>query len=455
MIRDWFSLLLICLIPNALAQNEPNDSPDGYRYLMQVHVAHEGGQHRLMLPAEVYLHAEQAGLADLRLFNGSRESLPYAFSGEPAEPPAQPGQQMLNWFALTDNNTTNAQNNGHLSVQLQPDGTLNASRTLSPPQTSQIRQYLIDASTLQQPAQALEIEANDGNDNQLRHLTIAGSDDLNSWHTLTDHAPWLNLHSGEVQLTRKRVEFSPSRYKYYRLSWDDQPAKLEKVTVETLAATTTEKFLQHTLQIRQSKPESADYQFELPAALYIERWRLLLPQADSVASVRLFSRRSESDPWLAATSATFYRINRDQSEISSPALPLLSLRDRYWRIHLDRYSSELPATLQLEIGWHPHQLVFLASGSAPYTLAFGKHKAKPGSFSLATLLPGYRSGDELTLPLANTGKLVSRELSNHPDSFMERHELDIKTLTLWAILILGVTLLGWMAWHIKKGLNEE
>jgi hypothetical protein len=98
--------------------------------------------------------------------------------------------------------------------------------------------------------------------------------------------------------------------------------------------------------------------------------------------------------------------------------------------------------------------VFLASGAAPYTLAFGNRHAKSASFPLATLLPGYRAGDELKLPLASTGPLVSR--ATESDSLMDKwRDMEWKPLLLWAILISGVALLGWMAWRIKKEMTQR
>lgn len=437
-------LLLTFLTSLALA-----DAPDNYHHLMPLLPQHEGGQHRLVLPADVYLHAEQPNLADLRIFNASRENLPFAFSSEPADPPVKPAQQALNWFALPDPDTRGE--NMHLTVKLQPDGTLTASHNHTPPVSGQAKHYLIDASQLKQPAQALEINTDD-TQGALHHLTIEGSDDLKNWRTLADHAPWLDLHSGSGQLTLKRVEFAPARYKYFRLSWDNNPVAIRQVIVETAADNAPAQYFQHVLQIGQHQPGSADYKFEIPPSICLERLRLILPQADSIASVSFFARQTEQESWQSVTTATFYRINRDSSEIISPAHALSGTRVRYWRVHLDRYSTALPATLQLEIGWRAHQLVFLASGAAPYTLAFGNGNAKSASFPLSTLLPSYRTGDELKLPVATTGTLTSR--TPEGTSFMEKlQNREWKPLLLWAILIIGVALLGWMAWNIKKELK--
>ncbi|MDD4928918.1 MAG: DUF3999 domain-containing protein [Gallionella sp.] len=441
------SLLVLLLL--AVMQNTQADSIDDYRQLMPLVPAHEGGQHRLELPEDVYLYAERTDLLDLRIFNASRESLAYSLSDAPATLKAKPEPKTLNWFALPDNPAPDV----NLTVALGPDGTLTASRHHNPPSQTVARHYLVDASGLDYAIEAMQIKTDDTQDNALRHLSIDGSDDLRTWHSVTEHAPWLSVHTGAVQLDQKRVEFPPVRYKYYRINWEDTPEPVRQILVDVTTDNLPVHYLQHLLRAAQSKPSSADYEFELPAALMPERLRLLLPQTDSIASVSIYTRRTQKDRWQTLTSAAFYRISRDNTELTSPAHPLPGTTARYWRIHVDKYSHELPSSLELALTWRPHQLVFLASGSAPYTLAFGNPHAKAAGFSLSTLLPGYRTGDELKLPQATTGARVSREPD--PVLFTNRwSEIPWMQLMLWAILIAGVMVLAWMAWRIKKDLDN-
>ena len=438
--------LLIWLLFSPLAQALPAQD---YAHLMPLLPQHEGGQHRLVLPAEVYLHLMLPELADLRIYNASGESLPFALSGTAAEPVAKPALRALNSFALPEAKARSA--DLRLSVKLRADGTLSAAGLRKPQQGGLPSRYLIDASQLLQPVQALEIEAHERNG--LHYLTLEGSDDLRDWRTLAVHAPWLALASDSGQVSQKRVEFSPVRCRYFRLSWEDAPVSLAKVEAE-IAARAPLQYLQHLVQLHQSEPKAADYLFELPPSIGLERVRLLLPQPDSVASVSFFARSSTNDRWQPVSSATFYRITRDGAEINSAPHLLQGFRYRYWRVHFDRYSAQLPPELPLEIAWHPHQLVFLATGSAPYTLAFGNARAKAASFPLAVLMPGYQAADWQKLPIASLGAMVSQ--APVAASLMDKlREPDWKKVLLWTLLSAGVALLGWMAWSIKKGLTQR
>ena len=51
--------------------------------------------------------------------------------------------------------------------------------------------------------------------------------------------------------------------------------------------------------------------------------------------------------------------------------------------------SEAPT---LQAGFVPQEVVFLARGAAPYSLAWGSADVAPANLPLSTLLPGYRSG---------------------------------------------------------------
>lgn len=433
-----FSLLLM-FMPCAQA-----DSIGDYRYQMPLIPVHEGGQHRLELPLQVYLYASQADLTDLRLFNAAGDKLPYAFFTQSPATLAKPAPLPLNWFALTDTLDPSVT----MTVALEPDGTLTAIRNNAP--VALARYYLIDASGIGTAIDAMQIEA-EADDNALRHLSVEGSDDLRNWRAIMNGSPWLSVHSGTLQLNRKRIEFSPVRCKYYRLSWDDHPATVSRILVEAVTGNAPPHYLHHTLNISQNPAGSADYQFELPPAITPERLRLILPLVDTVASAIISARHTEKDSWATLAAATFYRIKRDNSELESQAVSLPGIQAHYWRVHLEGNSRELPATLQLDIGWRPLQLVFLASGSGPYTLAFGNRKVKPVAFPLSVLLPGFMAGDELKLPEASTGALIT---SSAPAD-LEQYEIEWRQWALWGILITGVALLGWMAWRIRKDIKAE
>ena len=98
----------------------------------------------------------------------------------------------------------------------------------------------------------------------------------------------------------------------------------------------------------------------------------------------------------------------------------------------------------------PQQLVFVARGSAPFQLAYGNASAQPGAYPIATIVPGWRSDEELQAASATTG--AQRELAG---ARALRAPVDYKTWMLWGSLVVAVALLAWMAWQLMRQMQPQ
>ncbi|MGZ8427112.1 MAG: DUF2339 domain-containing protein, partial [Candidatus Binatia bacterium] len=105
--------------------------------------------------------------------------------------------------------------------------------------------------------------------------------------------------------------------------------------------------------------------------------------------------------------------------------------------------------LGIEIGWVPHKLVFAARGSGPFQLAYGSSGVKPAALAIDALIPGYKTKAEFKVALATLGAPVT--LAGVSRLSASR---DFKTLMLWGSLILGVTVLGWMALRLSRQVSN-
>jgi len=99
------------------------------------------------------------------------------------------------------------------------------------------------------------------------------------------------------------------------------------------------------------------------------------------------------------------------------------------------------------VGWQPPELVFAARGGAPFMLAYGKHNATAGALPVATLIPGYDAARGLPESVGVAQASASTQLGG-PSRL--RAPLDTKRWMLWAILVLGAAILGWMAFRLSR-----
>ena len=102
------------------------------------------------------------------------------------------------------------------------------------------------------------------------------------------------------------------------------------------------------------------------------------------------------------------------------------------------------------MGWVPEELLFVAQGEGPFTLVYGNANVVSAYTPLPQLLNRNDKHDNL-IKVAHLG--TKFELSPNPQLFPSQ-PTDWKRYSIWAILILGVLLLAWMALGLYKQMNS-
>jgi hypothetical protein len=180
--------------------------------------------------------------------------------------------------------------------------------------------------------------------------------------------------------------------------------------------------------------------------------------------VELLARDRADQPWRFVTRGVAYRLRQGGGEIASPELTLGPTTDRYWLLRIDQRGGGVGSGVPgLEAGWVPHRLVFAARGKPPFQLAYGNREAKPASLAISTLIPGYKEDADPSIRAAKTGvqqtvnvKSVQALAQQELGGEARREEtVDWKRWSLWAALILGVLMLGAMAWRLTRQLNAQ
>ena len=137
-----------------------------------------------------------------------------------------------------------------------------------------------------------------------------------------------------------------------------------------------------------------------------------------------------------------------------------ALRGNSWRdirVEADTKTPGFTAPPAVSVEFDPVQLVFVASGDAPFTLAAGlpatdAQAAASAYLPLQSLVPGYQPAQENTLPLART-EVAAAGAANIPASVQApdlSNKTSTKTMVLWGVLLAGVLALGLMAWALAR-----
>jgi len=411
----------------------------------------------LTLPFEVYRDA-RPDLGDIRIFNASGEAMPVAFAGMPDPEKVAPVTTKLAIFPLYEAPRGQESQSIDVRVKSNADGTIvsvrSAPRAGAPPAQQRPVAWLLDASQLKEPIRHLVIDWNAGPGTEVARVTVEGSEDLRYWSPIASGAPLLRVEQGGQVLAQRKVDVRSVKPKYLRITSDRREFVLKDVQAESpTSVRPVARATGAAAGTQGTKP--GDYVFDLGARLPVESVRLKLGAANSIAPVTILASDDPKKEPNRVTSATFYWLVRDGADIQSPAVDIGRYTARYWVARLDPNSPPPGGGAPtMEVEWRPAQLVFVARGDGPFTLAFGNPEAKRSVLDTRQLIPGYERGMELKLAAAQVGTVTTGEIKGDWVRSVTGGTSP-KKLALWAVLIAAVIALGIMAWRLGSQMSAK
>ncbi len=410
---------------------------------------------RVALPAAVYEGVAHRDLSDLRVFNADGELVPFALVPRRAVPRERPPPVPLPMFPLhVDRYRQNATGLA-LSVTRNAAGTtvsVNAADG-EPAPGKVLGGYVLDTSALDEPLVALTFALPETTGATTMRFAIDASDDLAVWRNVSTDATLVSIEYAGQRLTRNRVEFAPIKAKFLRLSWGaDRPV----IEFGAVSGEYGERTVDTPRQWRGATgtrvaDHEGDFEYDLGGAFPVDRIVVDLATPNSIVPATLSARSSPTEPWQFAGSTVFYRLAQQSGDITSPPFPVAGNERRYWLLHVDpRSGATGQAPPPLRAGWQPQEIVFAARGPAPFTLAYGNLAASAGALPISTLVPGYDSMRELPASVATAAIAAGAPqiVLGGPERLQKPP--DVKRWVLWAALVLGVLVLGWMAWRLSR-----
>ena len=429
------------------------ETPSDFAFGIPLVTEGDAAFYRVELPPAVYEGATAADRGDLRVFNADDAIVPFAYlpAADPLRQRSAPVAVPI--FPLRVEQSDTDLDGLALSVSRTATGaTLNlTTRDGRPVAGERLAGYVVDTSALDEPIDALILAWQTPAPGVSSRVRVDVGDDLASWRSLAD-APIIDVEYSGRRLTHDRLEFPPTKAKYLRLSWAAGQPSVELTGVRVEAK---ERLIEPPRRWTEANgapvPEHVgDYEFDLGGAFPVDRVAIDLPEINSVVPAQLLARSTAQDPWQLVASLVVYRLRQANAEVTSPAATVNAGSPRYWLLRVDPNSGGLgTGGPRLRAGWLPQEVVFAARGGAPFTLAFGSATAARSALPLATLVPGYGTASSPVIEKATAQPGAAIALGG-PDRL--RKVIDGKRLLLWATLLLGVALLGWMAWRLSRQL---
>jgi Protein of unknown function (DUF3999) len=418
-------------------------SPQDFAYGQLAIPARDAAAYRFPLPLTVYQSTFREDLGDLRVFNADGVVVPFALSRPAAQSLVHQTPIALPMFPLPEGARILI-DGVHLTIN-SAGSAVNLQTQNRTPVTVPVRQYLLDARGLDAMISALQLGWPDRAAEYTGRLSIEASDDLAAWRAVVAAAPIANLHANGQTLVEDRVEFAPSKAKFWRLSWLGLAPSFELTSVLAEPAASPTEPDRASLEVNgvADPKNSREYTFDLGGHPPVSRVNVLLPDPNSVIDVELSSRAGTNTPWRLIVHSGFYRLKTpDATEQQNASLEVRPDTDRYWRARILGAGNSPQSSLRLHVEWVPNEVTFLAQGRAPYSLAYGNASANRAEADLSHL-PNSLGIAPATLGAAQvtggTARLVAK-----PAPFPRMR------VALWSVLLLAVAVLAWMAYRIVR-----
>ncbi len=460
----FFCLLITALVLSPSMANATL-KPADFAYGMALSLEDNGAVYRFTIPQEVYDTVTRDDLGDIRIFNSTDAVVPHILRQPKKRNKIHEVTKALPFFPLYRAEDNTGTDSLRVRIEKGGDGTIvnveSDNAGVGKKQT--LSGYLIDATGHGKQLHTLHITWQAKEENFVTTVSVEYSNDLTHWSTLVPRATLARMQFNGHSITRERITLSPKTARYLRLSW---PAGQDGIEVEKILAVeqTGEPERKSIWTALKGKPGPDDtknkitaYEYESPGRLPVDRVRLRFTEKNTLVKATFFSRPDPETTWRHRKSGIFYNLSFDQTALVQDSVSVGQSSDRYWRVEMEGGPYSDPGNIPMvELGWQPHELLFVARGNGPFMLAYGS--ARLGQEELNNSAPGL-----LAQVMGKDGEALLKEAALLPKTVLSGPDLLVpkppplpwRKWLLWGILVVGVGIIARMALSLGKGLNKE
>ena len=459
------ALVTACWVSIAAAQPPASDTAADYSHAIPLTVSGKNAVVQLRLPQAVYLNAHSADLRDLRVFDAGGKALPFALMQPASQSQASRRELPVTMFPVTKAVSQSSSIKNDFEIRTSADGSVTSITTShgaqqkSGPDSARLEALVLDMGKAGPAYDALSFTLPEGVSNYHAQVELAVSDDLRRWETVGDASlSWL-ANSEHQTLVSNRREFAPRAFRYARLTWHEgTPIQFARIAAESPTLTDVPPVLDAVVLKAAPGKFAGDLVYNAAPAIPVRRLNLQFLSEQNVVLPALLGTYVELPALKGTTTsrwefrprlqATFFQIAQDGKLRKPGDIIVDDVHEASWVL---RSTSVVPDPQpQLKLSWIPATMVFMASGPGPYSLAFGRSGAKPAERDIAQVAPGFSGAELQAVEQAVPGQLKSGSVqaAGPSDAAAAGSAARNRMLMLWGVLLLGVGVLGFMAWKL-------
>lgn len=448
-------------VSNAWAAPDAN-SAASYALRAPLALGGDAPLQRLVLPAQALVRLQSAGYSDVRIFNAQGQPVPMALAPVAAQTQTQNQQVNLPAYPIFGASGSMGMDGMQLRIEEKQGQRTVHIDTASAPTAATAKNIigvLLDARTVTSPVVAMVLDA-DLPAGQPVTFEVHASKDLKNWRSVADTVLYRTADATDASASKlgtERMQFPSSELKdhYLRITWQgttDAAAALavRGATLTTSQSTSSNPRVSAAIALP-TLTQAHELSFALPFSTPLAALKIKLQGSNVLIPVRVLGRNDRNQAWASIGSTVLFNLTTHGKEQSNPPVELGGVAYREIKIEADKKTTGFAALPEVAAQFEPTQVVFLASGNAPFSLAVGLADAVSAYLPLVSLMPGYQIGQENALPAARADistaavaagpAAVAQATSDAPPT---------RSLVLWGVLLAGVLALGLMVWALMK-----
>jgi hypothetical protein len=418
---------------------------------------------RVTLPAQAMLRLQSRDAADLRVHDAQGQPVPFAFSRPPhaKEPPRQPTRSYAALPLFSAQADARAPK-GSVQVRVHEGGeqrslwvNMTPGRTAAHPPANARRlpSALFDTRSQKEGITALVVRAQLPANAPIR-VRLSTSPDLSTWTPVAARGR-IYRFDGDGAPANDTLELAQPlklEKQYLRLEWDDQQG-VQVASVQGLIAPKVPKPEPTMAPLPAGRPDGTNaLEWELGFATPLSALALTLEKPNALVPVRISGRNQLSEPWRTLGHAVVWRLGSGADETRSEPAVLPQPSVRWLRVEATHGMRLAGAGLQAQAVFEPLQIVFVSGAPAPYSLAAGRAATPSAALPLGMLAAAStRQVDDW--PEAKLSAVQDQPPAPSAFAAWLPRGVDSKTAVLWAVLGVGVLMLGAVGWSLLRAIK--
>jgi len=451
--------VLLSIAAGAQTTGAATDLPvmSDYAWGFPIRIGENASFYSVELPLEVNRSVTDQELRDAGVYNGDGKPVPRVFEqvsmAEERTERSQP-LPMLPLYAagesrIDEDKLLLERDGGSMRFQFDLED------LLAPDAGERLVAYIVDSRDSEDRAIALDFVWAQINPGFMGRVMVDGGNDLQNWSPVGS-AVVAYLREDSASIEQRRVNLRRADYDFLRIRWEGMPenwrlSRIMGVHVQG-AADSVSNFV--TLESSGVDPDDGGRLFSLGGAPVVDQLRVVLPVPNTVVAAVVYYWSATRARWLQAGHGSYHHIVRDNNSVMSDPLTINKTRSSQFKVVITRGPADVE--MQLEVGWRPDSLLFLAQGQPPFTLASGRANDANEQFPQHAIF-----GDRSLLRLSeNSGGVLNAALGPRyslggPAQLVATKPIDWRTLVLWFGLLLGVAFVGFMASKTIRELRSQ